>query len=481
MKKWLLFGCALLVVRFVSGDLGLTITIPNLSSSVKSTIGNGIKVITAANASITVNTTLDASGALRTLRTLMNEIVPSIGNLLSGIQNATTNKSGDTDSVANSINAIISDVGSAIATAVEDNFSLGSVTKDVWFNGLIGNLWAITASVNSFSEAFNGVSTLLSDISSAEYPYTSNNVTKVITPAVINSISTPLKYVIGNLTSAGTIITAIGKDKQAAVALKTAANKTMNNDLTRLVSVSASFNKTMTDVQTSIIRLANTSLIAINNTYKDILARKMLYNGGETTNLTSYLALNILTNNSILGNIGLTYSVYQDMVSTALIEETSNIVNALTLGLSNVTDMASTNASKYATSCANKYGSMFQQSTVSMTRLAPCIQQETSGFSSLLQAVQVQFNALIQDGGASALKLNFCTVPNGNCSVSYFASFDVLGDTVATRYSMVFGLLAQPAIIARRIRACIIAVSNDIQDVSSVIQNKFGKCLTTGS
>ncbi|XP_058449343.1 serine-rich adhesin for platelets-like [Malaya genurostris] len=472
----------LVAVSFVSADLGLSISIPNLSSTVKSTIGTGTKVITTANASISVNATLDTTNTVSSLRLVIADIVTPLANLFSGIQNATTDKSGNTDTVISAISDLVTATATAFGTAISDAAALQSVIKSGSYNGLTGNLTAISDTANTLSTVFSDISTLLTQITSAEYAYTANNVSKVITATVVGTITKPLKYIVGNLTTIGTIITAVGKDKQVAIALQAAANASMNSGLKDLVSASTSFNKTVNSLQTSTFRLSTTSLISINNSYATILAKSALYNGGDKTNLTTFLAANIDANTTAMAQVMTSTQSVTETVFTTLSTETSNIASALLLGINNITNTASTSDSKYASACENKYGAMYKQPTVSMARLAPCLSQETSGFSTLLQAVNVQFSGLVYAVGASAVKLNLCTVSNGNCSVSYFADFTAFSDLVTAQYNLLTTLVTTDNnILTARVDNCIVAVSNDIQDVSSAIQNKFGNCLTTGS
>ncbi|XP_058446686.1 mucin-3A-like [Malaya genurostris] len=482
MRKWLLLACAVVAFSSVCGDLGLKIGIPSLSASVKSSIGNGISIITAANASFTVNATLDSSGAVAALRLVVADFVLPLGSLLTGIQSATTNTSGYTADVITTLDGLVTTASTALGTAMTDAATLATTTRPAWYSSLTTGLTNLSTLVSSLTSVFDAIGILLTTISSATYAYTPSNVTKVITSTVVGTITTPLTYIAGNLTSIGSAITAIGKDKQTTVILVAAANATITKDSNALAVVSTAFNKSATDLQSAIIALSATSLAAINTSYSTILARSALYNGGVATNLTTFLYGNLAVNSTAMATVVSSTQNTTSTVYATLSTEMSNVATALIAGLANITNVTSTSSSKYASMCQAKYGSLYKQPDLSLSRLAPCLQLETAGFNTLLQAVGTQFNALVSAVGVSALRLNLCTVTNGNCSVSYFADFPSFTDRATAVYTIITTLVSvSETVLTGRASNCLVAVSNDIQDNSQLTQNQFGACLTTGT
>ncbi|XP_055549296.1 uncharacterized protein LOC129732432 [Wyeomyia smithii] len=480
MNKWLLIGCALVAIGLVSADLGLKVSITTLTS-LRNAVRNGVKMITAANASFTVNATLDASGAVTALRLVVADLVVPVGNLLSGIQSATNNKTGPADDVVMNLTSLVTEAGTSVGMALTDAAALETVTKPSWYNALKGNLSSASSDFSDLSSALSDLGTLLTTASSAQYPYTANNITQLITAAAVNSVVTPINYILGNLTMVSTIISNIGKAKQASVALQVNANKTINTNLQALLPIMLAFNKTVNASSISVLKLSKAALTAINTSFVPVLAKSANYNNGDMTPLNTYLSGNSDNDATFQTTVNASAQTTQDTVYTTFNTELTNLINALSMGISNISTMASTNESKYASQCETKYASMYTQASVSVSRLDPCVSQPTPSITATVSAVGTQFTSMVLAAGATSVKLSSCTVTNGTCSVSYFTAIGTLNARVMLKYTAATDIYTgDQTTLTAGIDDCITAVSKDIQDVSGTIQDKFVSCLQTG-
>ncbi|XP_065080859.1 uncharacterized protein LOC135703544 [Ochlerotatus camptorhynchus] len=484
MNKWFLMGCALVaVVGFASGDLGLTITIQGLSSNVRRSIGSGVKPVISANSSITVNATLDSSGTIIMLRSIVADVVNPMGTLLEAIENSTTDKSGDPTAVTASIDSLVTSSVMAIGNAIKTIGGSQIALDPEDYTVLNGNMTQLSEEVNSLTNVLSSLGNVLDQVNTANPPYTGWNVSTIITPALISTYTTPLKNISSTLSTLGSLISIIGKEKQFIIQRAVNLNDSIDSSLKSLVQVTTNFNRSSYDVLSNVASASVNSLKSINQSYAGILAKAASINNGNVTSLTNFLANTSTIAAVALSNIENNTASVTLNLAYVLANQTTNASLALYNGLKNITDMAFTSSSEFSMACERKYGAMLLQPGVSLTRLNLCLQAEIIRLTNFGQfGVSGFFSDVLKWVGLPAVRLNTCSVPNGTCIATAFNAFSDFSSRLEVKYNLISDqVMIEQTQVLDRATGCVNIVSSDLQDVVHSIQNKFVTCLTTGN
>ncbi|XP_021702834.1 uncharacterized protein LOC23687779 [Aedes aegypti] len=317
----------------------------------------------------------------------------------------------------------------------------------------------------------------------ADPPYTARNVSMVITSSLITDYTSPLRNISSILSMLGTLMSTIAKEKQATIMQRLNLNETVDTSLKNLIQVVTNLNRTNYGVYSSVIRASDNSLKSINQTYAAVLSKASNFNNGNMTNLINFLANTSTVASGALDEIQNNTASFTLNLAYALGNQTTNISQSIYNGIRNVSDTASTSDSIYARICERKYAAMFQQSGLSPSRLNFCLQSEGASLSSFAQLViPAMFADIFRWVGPQVLRINMCSVANGTCSVGAFNAFSDFSSRMSTKYDLMRrAVLAEQDLALYRATSCIDAVSNDIQDLAIIIQDKFVNCMTTGN
>ncbi|EJY57478.1 AAEL017359-PA [Aedes aegypti] len=414
---------------FVNGDLGLNFAIQGVPYSVNRAIGMGVQPVVSANLTISLNETMDSSGVLGILRSIGNEVVTPLDLLMAGIISAASDKSGDPSTV------------------------FASLQLWHWKN------------LRQLQQIYK------------------QNVSMVITSSLITDYTSPLRNISSILSMLGTLMSTIAKEKQATIMQRLNLNETVDTSLKNLIQVVTNLNRTNYGVYSSVIRASDNSLKSINQTYAAVLSKASNFNNGNMTNLINFLANTSTVASGALDEIQNNTASFTLNLAYALGNQTTNISQSIYNGIRNVSDTASTSDSIYARICERKYAAMFQQSGLSPSRLNFCLQSEGASLSSFAQLViPAMFADIFRWVGPQVLRINMCSVANGTCSVGAFNAFSDFSSRMSTKYDLMRrAVLAEQDLALYRATSCIDAVSNDIQDLAIIIQDKFVNCMTTGN
>lgn len=382
---------------------------------------------------------------------------------------------------------------------------LQTVINPSTYNELRGNLTQLSTEVKLLATAQNVLVSTLNEVNMADPPYTARNVSMVITSSLIADYTSPLRNISSILSMLGTLMSTIAKEKQATIMQRLNLNETVDTSLKNLIQVVTNLNRTNYGVYSSVIRASDNSLKSINQTYAAVLSKASNFNNGNMTNLTNFLANTSTVASSALDEIQNNTASFTLNLAYALGNQTTNISQSIYNGIRNVSDTASTSDSIYARTCERKYAAMFQQSGLSPSRLNFCLQSEGASLASLAQLViPAMFADILRWVGPQVLRINMCSVANGTCSVGvssdfklrigqvdsfkyfkFFQAFNAFSDfssRMSTKYDLMRrAVLAEQDLALYRATSCIDAVSNDIQDLAIIIQDKFVNCLTTGN
>ncbi|XP_062548063.1 uncharacterized protein LOC134213252 [Armigeres subalbatus] len=485
MKNWILPGCAFMAIaiNFCSCDLGLNISILGVPLSVSRAIGAGVQPVISANSTISTNETVDSSGVLTSLQSIVNDVVSPLNALLSDTVNTASDKSGDPTKLFANLDDLAKATISAIDDAQTTSADIQSVISPSTYALLNGSLEQLAVDVSALTTVQNTLVDALNNVTTADPPFTTRNITTVITASLISNYTSSLKSISTTLSTLGRVITTAAKDKQSTIMKELTLNDTIDSSLSNLIQVVTSFNRTSYGVFNSVIRASDNSLRSLNQSYTTIISKASNYNHGDMTNLTNFLTNASAIVSAATAKIESNTAAITLQLAYTLGNQTTNISTVLYNAVKNISSLATTSTSAYSSACERKYVGLFQQPGLSVSRLNSCIQSEGPGLTTFAQiAVPGLYNDVLRWVGPQVVRLNLCSVPNGNCSVVAFSAFSDLYSQLEIKYNLIRdSVLSEQNIVLYRATSCINAVSSDLQDVASSIQDRFGNCLTTGN
>ncbi|EJY57477.1 AAEL017474-PA [Aedes aegypti] len=482
MNKWTLLVGLVLASSAVYCDFGVPVGVPNLSVGIRLAIGLGVQPVMFVKNAIHVNASVDPSGVLPVLEIIVSNVTYPLGDLLTAILRSSSNSASNVTGVFQSLENLTACTSMAIASAQKAALQLQTTILSTLYSNLTDSLKMLSNQVTDLGLALDQLMTTFQTISTAYPPYTTANISTIITPALVSSITTPLRNLSNTLVSVTVDVLSIGRDRQNAIYYSNNINITLANDNATLAQYVVAVNRTATSTLKSSIQMANIALAGITQSYTYIEASPSNYNNGNLTKLNAFLAnVTALNGTAFAKVIDATNSLIGN-VSSTIDKETEKVGATLYEAIQKLTNLTSISSSPFADTCLQNYAQDLTGPYASLTRFLPCIQLELGGFLPITQAATVRFSAVRTSVSSSAMRLNFCSIPNGNCTVSYFTDFDdytvrlANGLTLATEV-VSFGMYT----IQGRMTDCVRAVSSDIQDVIAVVQKNYETCLTSGS
>ncbi|XP_062552258.1 uncharacterized protein LOC134217503 [Armigeres subalbatus] len=482
MNKWTLFVGLLSVSGAVYCDFGVPVSVPDLSVGIRLAIGLGVQPVMFVKNAIHVNASVDPSGVLPVLETIVSNVTYPLGDLLTVILRSSSNSVTNVTDVFRTLEKLSASTSLAIAGAQKSATKLQTTISSTLYSNITDSLAMLSNQVTDLGLALEQLMTTFLTISTAYPPFTTANVSMIITPGLISTVTTPLRNLSNTLVSVTVDVLSIGRDRQNAIYYSNNINITLANDNATLTQYVVAVNKTAISTLKSAIQMANIALAGITQSYTYIEATPSNYNNGNLTKLNAFLAnVTALNSTAFAKVIDATNSLIGN-VSSTVNKETDRLGATLYAAIQNLTNLTSISSSPFADTCLQNYAQELTGPYSSLTRFLPCIQLELGGFLPITQAATVRFSAVRTSVSSSAMRLNFCSIPNGNCTVSYFTDFDdytvrlANGLTLATEV-ISFGMYT----IQGRMTDCVRAVSSDIQDVIAVVQRNYGTCLVSGS
>ncbi|XP_053692308.1 uncharacterized protein LOC128740767 [Sabethes cyaneus] len=472
----------------VSGDIQDVITQTAASfdtclvtAQIKTAIAPSVKALQTAITGITIDPTLDTSGALTVLKQLGTDLLTPITGLFTAIQTALTAPCCDPTAVLTPVQTALTAAQAAITTAQTTVQPLQAVVKASTYTSLTSGLQAMLDAITASTTSFTNFQMLLVQVASASPPYTASTVTKVITADVAAAVAAPLKALVSGISSVSAVVTTVNKDVTTAVSIVAKTNTAINKGVAALVKPWTAFTKAVNDAIASIAKTSASSISSITSSYNAVLTKSTMYNMGDMTLLNTFLAAFPGLSQTTLTTVQTGAAGVLMATLTALTDQEALITPAITTAVNTMITTASTSQSSFAATCLNKYSTVLQGNTVAMSLLGGCVTPETSSVSMMVSTVSAELASIVSASNAAAVKLNLCTVANGQCSVAVFMAFTDLG----TRIMDMFGAAGTIATVfdatqTLRVSTCLAAVSADIQDVVAQAQASFTTCLTTG-
>lgn len=419
MNKWILFvGLAFATASVVYCDFGVPVNVPNLSVGIRLAIGLGVQPVMFVRNAIRVNATLDPSGVLPVLETIVCNVTYPMGDLLTAILRASSKSGPNVRSVFRQLQNLTSSTSTAIVNAQAVASTLQMSISSVLYSNLTDSLNMLANQVTDLGNALQQLMSTFQTISTSYPPYTVANVSMIVTPGLVSAVTTPLRHLSNTMVSVTVDVLSIGRDRQNAIYYSNSINTTLANDNATLAQYVMAVNKTATSTLHSAIQMANIALSGITLSYTYIEASPSNYNNGNLTKLNAFLTNVTAVNSTAFAKVVDATEALVGNVSSTVNLETLKVGATLHTAIQHLTNQTSISSSPFADTCLQNYAQELTGPYSSLTRFLPCIQLELGGFLPITQAATVRFSAVRTSVSSSAMRLNFCSIPNGNCTVS---------------------------------------------------------------
>uniref|UniRef100_A0A182SUU4 Protein TsetseEP domain-containing protein n=1 Tax=Anopheles maculatus TaxID=74869 RepID=A0A182SUU4_9DIPT len=201
MARWtsvlLIVGSMLLGGCFCAGDFGLPYSVPGFDANFRSGIGSGIVSIVKANASLLkYEANLDRSGATTVLFDVANNLTSPLNKLLGHVA-ATfgANSSEALQALVEELQATILPTTAALDQVSSTIGKLQGAVRPQLLDTFSNNVSTITTQIGTLARNWSPFAEALKEASSPDSTYSSTNVSTLITPALVQSIASPVSLI----------------------------------------------------------------------------------------------------------------------------------------------------------------------------------------------------------------------------------------------------------------------------------------------
>ncbi|XP_055549293.1 uncharacterized protein LOC129732429 [Wyeomyia smithii] len=479
----------LLLVPFfgnpVTADLGLNVTVPGLVSGMTNAVGQGVIALIKANGTIKNNAELDPSGGLTTLVLVVNNVTSPLNKLLGTALSVSSSKTPNDQRMFASISSLTSDTETAVGKALIAAQDLQRSIRPLQFDEIQENISMIISNLPILQDAFTVLSTTVSLAQNSEFTNSTRIVNDFFPESIVNTVINPVRAITDSVNRLAKLVTAVAKDKMVALNVQTGVNTTLNNNYKIIRSAITAFNRTSSDVNSTTVKYGYSIGSAIDQLYNSITSRPQNYNGGDISNLNTFLSDVKSYLNYSNDNITEALSQLQQNVTTMVNLKTNQTAQLLLDTAQNLSIQAYTSGSDYADRCIGKYSGQLNQNPLLVNRVASaCLQSENDNFGAITRMHRMlldQTKTLAGSGTATILSRQ-CSQGLSSCMETHFTSFQDLSQRVSEKLQLSNQLIEQEIqAIQSRIETCTTAVAGDIADNTVQVQTKFTNCLTSGS
>ncbi|XP_039441228.1 uncharacterized protein LOC120421984 [Culex pipiens pallens] len=402
------------------GDLGLTITIPNLVADVQAAIGQGIAPITNANSTIQVNVGSDVSGALQAVVAESNAISISIGPVFQATQLAASDSTNPPSVVfanlygtVNAAKLVLEQSAGVLQQfqpAVSDRVYL-AITSNL--TKLQDDLDVLTLNLIALGTAVNVVQ--LTNI----IPITSLNVGSIVTPALVASLTNTLKSLSTSVANLGFLFNDIVKQTTDAISIVSSTNSTASAAIATLGTQLTSFINSVATVGNRFGLVLTTLSNNIAAVHSPITGASSSFNGGNIVNLTQYLNTVVQSTQQLSQNLTTLFQDLQNNVQQTFVEQVDVAINQIYSASLGLAQRAGISDSIFKNNCYQKYNLLLQQPSVQVSRLNACLLSEADSLTKIQQLLDYLLAQVQTDATAiTNNKLATCTTLNGACILS---------------------------------------------------------------
>ncbi|XP_065080860.1 uncharacterized protein LOC135703545 [Ochlerotatus camptorhynchus] len=468
-------------IRSCQADFGLNATVPNLRTSVSAAIGSGVDPLLAANRSITVDVAADVTEILAALVTVTNSVNASVSKIFTATQDVVTDdntarvqlfgklckalqEANDVNSIASAMDVFVQNLDSTTNSAISANMTNLKYHK------------------NTLNSVFRTISNGVKAAEAAEAPVTNANVGNFITPAMVTSLADGLSSITTCVNNIADLFTKVIDNQMNAAAQVAKVNASANTAVRSLATTFNTFSSNTVEscriaVQTE--KSATSNIIA---SFSPILDNSDSFNGGDVSNLNSYIETLKQLNKTYAQTVMSNYETVQARVFEMLTTQTQLVAVTLYNATKSIIYADAPSMSEHVSTCTAKYIGQLMAPPVQVSRLSSCLSPETDtllNYDPMLAPLMLQLQT---DASAiSSVRMLSCTRSNGQCSSVYFSAYDGLAVQVEAQLKNLNTVLGNELkFLQSRVETCVTAITADINDNIHTIQTNFLNCLTTG-
>ncbi|XP_053673480.1 uncharacterized protein LOC128723739 [Anopheles nili] len=465
-----------------AGDFGLPYNVPGFESSFRNTIGTGIVAIVKANATLAkYDVALDRSGTTGVLYGVANNLTSPLNKLLGHVAASFgVNGTDSRKALFEELQATVAPTTAALKLAAGRVRSLEGAVRSNLITTLTANLSTIETEVGTLGRNWIPFAEALQTTDSPESTYSAKNISSLITPNMVQSLTTPVQLINAALRDISDVFGTVAKDRTAAIGHETATNASVQNaylDLTGSVAIVA---RTLSEAARQMEQQSNGTVRQVRDSYATLLGR--LEDTSQVTRVNGFLEMletqgqsHNRRMNELLGELAANYTRAVEVAKDAIGDRLSAATAAMV-------DEATISESSYADRCLQRYVADFRQMSYAPTRLSSCYQVDArtvTYFSTANTAFleQLRYGAVYANQALSVCQ----SQSSANCTAVYLDPLESVAERNQLRLGLFIGFLREEmATLTERYGVCMRAIQADIGQLVEATNQKFRNCFQTG-
>ncbi|XP_050077651.1 uncharacterized protein LOC126564615 [Anopheles maculipalpis] len=486
MTRWssslLIVGSVLLGGCFCAGDFGLPYSVPGFDANFRSGIGSGIVNIVKANASLLkYEANLDRSGATTVLFDVANNLTTPLNKLLGHVA-ATfgANSSESLQALLEELQATVPPTTSALEQVSSTVHKLKGAVRPNVLDTLSSNVSTITTEIGTLARNWPPFAEVLKEASAPGSTYSSGNISTLITPALVQSIISPVSLINSALSDIATMYGTIAKDRITGIGYETTTNSSIQNALQDLLGSVTLANRTFMDTARQMEQQSNGTVRQVRDGYSYLLTRL----GDVSTEASKVKAFLDRTESQGLEHNTRTGELLRDLATNykRIIQTAGEAIgNRLFNATASLIDEAATSDNSYADRCLQRYVGDFRQGSYASTRLSVCYQVDSRTVGYLSSANNAFLEQLRYSGIYGNQAQSVCGQGSSNCTTEYLDQLEGFTKQTQARLNAFVTFLGEEIMaLVERYDVCTRAIRADIEHLVETTQYKFRNCFLTG-
>ncbi|XP_062710869.1 uncharacterized protein LOC134283956 [Aedes albopictus] len=465
----------------VCGDFGLNITVPNLVTNVTSAVGSGIVPLVKADASIGSEVVQDGSGAVVVLIDSIKDIIYPLNKLLGHVLAAVRSKNKDSKVIFSELDKLSDETKMALETAAVSVGGLENVTKPAILAQMQDNVTELSENVDNVKSSLASLSSAVEEVRNSMEPITSENVSSIITPDMVDNLANPLRMISTDLNDISTLtMMVVMAEKFAIDNRKQVANSLASKQKTFKAIALDGLMRSISDVNNNIESMASNLKNNVKQTYTPLVNQQQ---DDQRTLSTLSVYLDTLENSTtnFVQSTNESLVTLFDFTNQTLVNQSLLIGEMIMQAAANLTNLGLVSDSPNTERCVQQYGSQLSLPSVSPTKLSQCTLSEGGTPSAVLQATRVLMNQAKTTAISVANGIQVCQQSSGTCNEMYLSSLENFAEQASGQMNNIASVVEQLAqIVSKRMELCALATTIGIGENIEFIGNKFDACLMTG-
>uniref|UniRef100_A0A182PPK8 Protein TsetseEP domain-containing protein n=1 Tax=Anopheles epiroticus TaxID=199890 RepID=A0A182PPK8_9DIPT len=464
-----------------AGDFGLPYSVPGFEASFRSGIGSGIVAVVKANASLLkYEANLDRSGATTVLYDVATNLTSPLNKVMGHVAAAFgANGTESMKMLADELQGTIEPTKVALEEASSKIRTLEGAVRPNAFNTLATNVSTIEAEIESLAASWPSFVAAVAMASADDSTYGASNISSLITPAIVQSLTAPILAINSALTDIASMYGTIGKDRINAIGIETNTNTSIQNSVQDLAGSVTIANRTFTDAARQIEQQCNNTVRQVRDVYNQLLGRL-----AEDTSVVKVKRFLEQLEAQGLEQNRRTGELLRDLAShyRQSIQSAGDAIGERLFGATAaLIDEATASDNGNADRCLQRYIGDFRQGTYAATRLSVCYQVDarTVGYFS---TANTAFLEQLRNGAVYGNQAqSVCAQGSAGCVAEYLDQLEGISMQNQARMNAFATFLGEEMVGLRdRYDVCTRAVRADVEHLVQATNEKFQKCLVTG-